>query len=148
VRRGALYGVFGQLGPRLRNRVVPPCVETRIKNPWRRNSMAIRGRKRAPPALRLLTGSHLSDRPIPGEPPYSLGKPVKPKWLIGRGAELWDEVLTFAFWLTMAESYKLAAWCEGQAEFESLNKRRKWSASDRREHRAAASELGIASRVA
>lgn len=63
------------------------------------------------------------------------GKPVKPAWLTGRGAELWDEVSGFAFWLGRADSYKLAAWCDGQAGFESPKKRREWTASDRREHR-------------
>jgi hypothetical protein len=45
--------------------------------------------------------------------------------------------------LTIADSHKLAAWCDRHAEYEQLDKRAKWSASDRREHRAAASELGL-----
>jgi hypothetical protein len=71
------------------------------------------------------------------------GKPVRPKWLKGRGAKLWDEVLAFAFWLTIADSYKLAAWCDRQSEFERKAERASWTAADRREHRAAGSELGL-----
>jgi hypothetical protein len=71
------------------------------------------------------------------------GKPVKPAWLLGRGSELFDEVLRFAFWLTVAESYKLAAWSDRQADFENPKKRKKWTAADRREHRTAGSELGL-----
>jgi hypothetical protein len=47
----------------------------------------------------------------------------------------------FAFWLTQADSYKLAAWCDRQADFE--NNREHWTAADRREHRSAGSELGL-----
>ena len=47
----------------------------------------------------------------------------------------------FAFWLTQADSYKLAAWCERQSEFEK--NREHWTAADRREHRSAGSELGL-----
>jgi phage terminase small subunit len=64
-----------------------------------------------------------------------------PAWLEGRGAELWREVFSFASWLTVADSYKLAAWCDRQAQFET--DRATWSAADRREHRSAGSELGL-----
>jgi phage terminase small subunit len=70
-----------------------------------------------------------------------VGKPVKPAWLEGRGAELWDEVLSFAFWLTVADSYKLASWCDRQADFEV--ERKDWKSADRCEHRSAGSELGL-----
>lgn len=69
------------------------------------------------------------------------GKPAKPKWLKGRGAALWDEVLAFVSWLTIADSYKLAAWCDRQADYE--RSRKQWTAADRREHRAAGSEIGL-----
>ena len=45
-----------------------------------------------------------------------------------------------AFWLTQAE-YKLATWCDRQAEFEK--NREDWTAADRLEHRSASSQLGL-----
>lgn len=71
------------------------------------------------------------------------GKPAMPAWLKGRGAELWDEILGFAYWLTIADSYKLASWCDRQAEYEKPTKRKKWTAADRREHRSAGTELWL-----
>jgi hypothetical protein len=41
----------------------------------------------------------------------------------------------------LSHSYKLAAWCDRQAEFEK--NREHWTAADRREHRSAGSELGL-----
>ena len=68
---------------------------------------------------------------------------AKPKWLEGRGAQLWDELVRVAFWLREPDSYKLAAWCDRQAEFEKRECRAKWTAADRREHRSLGSELGL-----
>jgi phage terminase small subunit len=104
--------------------------------------MAVRGRKPKPTHLRLVDGN-ASKRPIPKGEPVPTGKPVKPSWLKGRGATLWDDVLGFAFWLTEADSYKLAAWCDRQAQFEKAALRKTWTAADRREHRSAGSELGF-----
>lgn len=104
--------------------------------------MATRGQRPKPAFLKLITGNP-GDRPVPSTEPLVHGDPVKPTWLIGRGAELWDEVLGFGFWLSLADSYKLAAWCDRQAEFEKPRKRAKWTASDRREHRSLGSELGL-----
>lgn len=61
----------------------------------------------------------------------------------GRGAELFAEIVGFATWLTFADSDKLAAWCDRHAEYEKSNKGGSWTASDRSDHRAAASELGL-----
>src|SRR6267142_2232344 len=105
--------------------------------------MGTRGRKPTPTMLRLITGRHLTDRPVRKNEPMPEGKPRKPAWLLGRSAQLWHEVLGFAFWLTVADSYKLAAWCAAESDFENPRKRSKWTASDRREHRAAGSELGL-----
>jgi phage terminase small subunit len=69
------------------------------------------------------------------------GKPVPPNWLTGRALELWNETLGFGFWLTRADTYKLASWCDRQADFE--RSRETWTAADRREHRSAGSELGL-----
>jgi len=70
-------------------------------------------------------------------------KPSKPAWLTGRGAELFHEIVGFATWLTVADSYKLAAWCDRHAEYEQSGKGATWTASDRSDHRAAASDLGL-----
>ncbi|OGA59977.1 MAG: hypothetical protein A3G81_26090 [Betaproteobacteria bacterium RIFCSPLOWO2_12_FULL_65_14] len=102
--------------------------------------MAIRGASPKPTLLRLVEGNR-GRRPIPRGEPMPEGAPVKPKWLKGRAAALWDEVLAFAFWLTVADSYKLAAWCDRQRDFE--RHRKTWTAADRREHRSAGSELGL-----
>src|SRR5579859_6127075 len=104
--------------------------------------MATRGRRPTPTILRLVTGNP-GKRPLPVGEPMPEGKPVKPNWLKGRGSALWDEVMAFAFWLTLADSYKLAAWCDRQADFERERKRKTWKAADRREHRSAGSELGL-----
>jgi hypothetical protein len=71
------------------------------------------------------------------------GGPVKPQWLTGRGAELWGYLTRIAFWLREPDSFKLAAWCERQAEFEQPSIRANWTAADRREHRSLGSELGL-----
>jgi phage terminase small subunit len=92
--------------------------------------------------LRLVTGNR-GRRPIPKGEPMPSGKPVRPKWLRGRAASLWDDVMAFAFWLTVADSYKLAAWCDRQAQFENPQIRKRWTAADRREHRSLGSELGF-----
>ncbi|MBN9529692.1 MAG: hypothetical protein J0H82_26030 [Alphaproteobacteria bacterium] len=102
--------------------------------------MGTRGPKPKPTHLKLVQGN-AGRRPLPEGEPDPGGKPVKPKWLKGRGSALWDEVMQFAFWLSVADSYKLAAWCDRQAEFE--RDRRMWTAADRREHRSAGSELGL-----
>jgi phage terminase small subunit len=104
--------------------------------------MAIRGRKPKPAYLRVIEGNR-GRRPIPQGAREPQSKPVRPKWLKGRAARLWDEVLAIAPWLERADAYKLASWCERQADFERPRERRQWTAADRREHRAAGSELGL-----
>src|SRR5690242_3574636 len=101
--------------------------------------MGSRGPKPRPTHLHIVDGTFRGDR-HPENEPNPGGEPVKPKWLKGRGAALWDEVLGFVFWLTIADSYKLAAWCDRQADFEK--NRKTWTAADRREHRSLGSELG------
>ncbi len=101
----------------------------------------MRGRKPKPAIVKQLTGNP-GKRPIPTEV-FVDGRPVKPAWLIDRGAEIWGEVLSFAYWLTRADSYVLAHWCEREAQHESPRKRAKWKAADRRQHTSTASELGL-----
>ncbi len=103
--------------------------------------MGVRGRKPKPTHLKLVTDNP-GGRPLPENEPDPGGKPIKPKYLKGRAAVLWDEVLAIAFWLSVADSYKLAAWCDREAEFQRGD-RRNWTAADRREHRSAGSELGL-----
>jgi phage terminase small subunit len=104
--------------------------------------MGVRGAKPKPTHLHVVTGTFRSDRNPEGEPTPE-GLPVPPKWLKGRPLALWAEVLAFAFWLTIADSYKLAAWCDRQAQFEKKTTRDGWTAADRREHRSLGSELGL-----
>ena len=95
-----------------------------------------------PAYLKLVTGN-AGKRPIPMTEPVVRGGPAKPAWLTGRGAEVWREVVGFAYWLTRADSYMLADWCDREAAKENPRKRAKWTASDRREHRSLGSELGL-----
>ena len=104
--------------------------------------MSVRGQRPKPAWMKVVDGNP-GKRPVPTTEPAVTGDPVKPAWLAGRGVELWDEVMTFAFWLSRADSYKLAAWCDRQAEFEKSRKRQKWTAADRREHRSLGTELGL-----
>jgi phage terminase small subunit len=104
--------------------------------------MGVRGQRPKPAFLKLVTGNP-GHRAVPETEPTVTEAPVKPTWLIGRGAELWEEVLGFAYWLSRPDSYLLAAWCDREADFESKRKRAKFTASDRREHRSLASELGL-----
>jgi hypothetical protein len=101
----------------------------------------MRGRKPTATIVKLATGNP-GHRPLPEDAPTPEGAPVRPKWLRRvRAIELWDEVIAFAYWLTVADSYKLAAWADRQADFERSH--RLWTASDRREHRTLGSELGL-----
>ena len=103
--------------------------------------MAVRGPKPKPTLLKLVTGNPGRRPPLSEQEPDPGGKPVRPKWLAGRGVELWNEVTSFAFWLTRADGFKLGAWCDREADFET--DRKHWTAADRREHRSAGSELGL-----
>lgn len=103
-----------------------------------------RGGQRPKPTLLRVVQGNPGKRPVPENEPMPEGAPVKPIWLRRqRAVALWDEVLAFAFWLTVADSYKLAAWCDRQADFEIVKSRKEWTAADRREHRSLGSELGF-----
>jgi phage terminase small subunit len=88
--------------------------------------------------LKLLEGNP-GKRPIPKTEPIVTGTPAKPKYLKGRSAELWDEVLESAVWLTKVDTYKLANWCQMEADRERNGG--KWSEARRREWRSAGSEM-------
>lgn len=104
--------------------------------------MGVRGRKPTATVIKLATGNP-GKRALPEDEPTVDGSPVVPAWLKGRGLKLWNEVMEFAYWLTVADSYKLAAWCDRQADFEKSSARKAWTAADRREHRSLGSELGL-----
>jgi phage terminase small subunit len=101
-----------------------------------------RGRKPTPTWQKVIKGNP-GKRPLPTNEPVATGAPVKPKWLKGRPSDLWDEVLKVAYWLSFLDSYKLAMWCDRQADFEDKRIRSTWNASDRREHRSLGAELGF-----
>jgi phage terminase small subunit len=104
--------------------------------------MATRGQRPTATLIKLATGNP-GKRPLPRDEPMSEDPPVKPEWLKGRGAELWDYLVRIAFWLREPDSFKLAAWCERQADFEKSKRRAEWTVADRREHRSLGSELGL-----
>ena len=101
----------------------------------------LKGRKPMPTQLKVIMGNP-GRRPLPKNEPYPGGVPIRPAWLRdARACELWDEILRFAHWLSVADGYKLAAWCDRQSNFEEH--RKQWTAADRREHRTSGSELGL-----
>src|SRR5262245_47712855 len=105
--------------------------------------MLVRGGQRPTPTLIKLARGNPGKRRLPESEPMPEDPLAKPEWLDGRGAQLWDELVRVAFWLREPDSYKLAAWCDRQAEFEKPECRAKWTAADRREHRSLGSELGL-----
>lgn len=77
------------------------------------------GRKPKPTVLHIVENtvnatrhSHRANEPVPE------GRPVRPKWLKGRAAKIWDEYIVIGHWLTAAETPKFAVWCELTAETE------------------------------
>lgn len=79
--------------------------------------MAIRGRKRAPAALRLVTGVP-SRAPVNPAAPVADGRPEPPVPLSGRVAELWAAFIGPAWWLAALDAHTAYAWCVLAAEFE------------------------------
>lgn len=103
--------------------------------------MAVGGQRPKSAALRLVDGTR-ADPALPKDTPIADGKPVMPKGLRGRARQLWDEVVPMLFWLAKPDSYKLAEWCLGQAEFEKCG-HNDWPVARRSEHRKLGSELGF-----
>jgi phage terminase small subunit len=100
----------------------------------------LRGARPKLTVLKVVQGNP-GHRRLPQGEPMPDGKPVPPGWLTGRALQLWQEVTAFATWLGRPDGFKLAAWCDRQADFE--RSRKTWTAADRREHRSAGSELGL-----
>jgi hypothetical protein len=103
--------------------------------------MAIRGRKPTATVLRLITGSHLKDRPPPADEPRPDGPVERPEKMSKGAHRLWDKWIVRAFWLTWAESPKALMWCYLQAEFEKSGG--KMVAARIAQLRALGSELGL-----
>lgn len=106
--------------------------------------MAIRGRKPTP-HLRIVTGSHIKDRPPPkpreSESPIPGGPVEKPKKLKGPAAKHWDFYIARCHWLTWADGPKAMMWCHLMAEYEEGPA--KMIASRIAQLRALGSELGF-----
>jgi hypothetical protein len=83
--------------------------------------MAIRGRKPTP-HLRIVTGSHIKDRPPPKpretDSPVAGGPAEKPKRLKGPAGKHWDTYIARCHWLTWADGPKATMWCHLMAEYE------------------------------
>jgi phage terminase small subunit len=75
------------------------------------------GRKPLPTALKLVSGN-AGKRKLNKEEPKPTGKPVKPAFVKGRAAKLWEKYAKIGFWLTEADSHALACWCGLAAEME------------------------------
>lgn len=102
--------------------------------------MASRGRKPTAAVLKLVTGNP-GKRAIPEDVPEAGGEPVRPSYLKGRAADLWDATLPLLWWLGEVDSHKLGLWCALQAEFERSPK--KMVAGRIAQLRALGSELGM-----
>ena len=80
--------------------------------------MAIRGVKPVPTPLKLVKGR-------PGHHPLPKNEAVtkeplggRPEYLEGRAAEIWDKWASRAWWLGDVDCFKLAGFCNLQAEME------------------------------
>jgi hypothetical protein len=106
--------------------------------------MAISGRK-PNPNLRLVTGSHVKDRP-PVKPketasPIPGGPVEKPKKLKKAAAQVWDRFIARAHWLTSADGPKAVMFCYLTVEYDKDPT--KMIASRIAQLRALQSELGF-----
>ncbi|MEQ9642515.1 MAG: hypothetical protein RIM84_20980 [Alphaproteobacteria bacterium] len=79
--------------------------------------MATRGQKPKATALHLVEGTlNVTRHRARTSEPTAAGAPIRPTWLGTRAAKFWDEQAAIAWWLTGADSLKLAAWCALSAE--------------------------------
>src|SRR6267154_1897203 len=103
--------------------------------------MAIRGRKPTPTVLRLITGRHLTDRPLPKNEPRPGGAPERPAKMSKVAGEMWERFIARAYWLTWADTRKARLWCVLEAEAQKSVA--KMTASRIAQLRALGSELGF-----
>lgn len=104
--------------------------------------MAVRGRRVIPFDIHKRAGNP-GKRPLRVGEPVAEGVPKKPSWVKGRVAEIFDEVVSVAPWLKSSDSIKLALLAELYSRFEKPKLRAKMKATDFREIRNAAGELGL-----
>ncbi len=101
-----------------------------------------RGSKGRPVDLHVVDGTYRKDRHGAAEnAPQPTGTPIRPKFVKGRAAKIWDEYVERAFWLTEAESHILAAWCLMTVELEKDIDR--MTAARIGQWRTLAAELGL-----
>ena len=100
-----------------------------------------RGPKPKPTHIKLVTGNP-GKRPLPQDEPQPRGPlSTRPRYLKGRAAKLYDDILVVAWWLRDADTYKAGMWCVLQAEFEKSAKQ--MNAGRIAQLRTLASELGL-----
>jgi phage terminase small subunit len=102
--------------------------------------MAIRGRKPKPTHLKLVTGNP-GKRPLPEGAPEIGGDLAKPKYLKGKAARIWDDVVGTCVWFGPADVYAIGMFCSLQAEYERGPT--KMIAARIAQLRAVRSELGL-----
>ena len=98
------------------------------------------------PALRIITGSHIKDRPPPKAPdigPIQSGPVERPAGLRANSVagKLWEQYIARCHWLSWADSPKALMWCHLQAEYQRGPD--KMIASRIAQLRALGSELGL-----
>ena len=100
------------------------------------------GRPRKPTHLHAVDGTYnVTKHADRVNEPQPAGALVKPKWLKGRAAKLWDEYSSIGYWLTAADSHSLATWCGLAAEISAGLKN--VTSSRISQYRALGSELGF-----
>ena len=77
-----------------------------------------RGRRPTPAELKLMAGNP-GHRSMNLDEPKPDGVPVMPEWLSERARALWAQHADIAFWLTAADSMKLAVFCGLAAEIQT-----------------------------
>lgn len=105
--------------------------------------MAIRGRKPKPTHLKLIEGNP-GERPLNENEPKPEGDVLKPRFLKGRAAAIWDEYapeLIRLNVLTSVDAHMFATWCALAAELERSP--RNMTAARIAQMRALASSFGM-----
>ncbi|NMM46573.1 M20 family metallopeptidase [Rhodospirillaceae bacterium KN72] len=111
--------------------------------------MTTRGRKPKAPELRLIEGSHRSDRH--GDPnaikaglgasKSAFGPVERPKGMKGEALKAWKQYIEPAFWLDASREPSAIAFCELWAEFRAIPSH--FPAARHTQMRAYMSELGL-----
>lgn len=70
-----------------------------------------------PRDLKIVQGTFDASRDRAGVP-KATGRPIKPRWLTGKGAALWKLKVSQGSWLAAADSELLALWCRAVADLD------------------------------